>query len=137
MFSLSLYSVSLREDLFSEALGEIPLDFGKLFVKGEVFGQGLSGPTQVVATFIAKGAVRLTGVPARRAQKFQLGSTLLAELGSLSVLEVAASAFHLSPLLARKRTVDFRWSHEVEKRAELQARWARRFGIRYCDVNLL
>ena len=33
---LSLYSVPLREDLFSQAAGEILLDLGKLFIKGEV-----------------------------------------------------------------------------------------------------
>jgi hypothetical protein len=34
---LSFYPLSLSEDLFREATGEILLDLGKLFIEGEVF----------------------------------------------------------------------------------------------------
>ena len=37
MSPLSFYAVSLRQDLFCQATGEILLDLGKLFIKGEIF----------------------------------------------------------------------------------------------------
>jgi hypothetical protein len=97
----------LRQDLFGEAGGKVLLNLGELFAKGKFFLDRFSGPFEVMAAFVAKGAIRVAGMPARRAYTVQPGTTILTELGSFSVFEVAVCAFHRFPPVGKKRNGGF------------------------------
>jgi hypothetical protein len=101
---LSFYAVSLRKDLFCEATGEILLDLGKLFVKGEVFWQdGGNGSAQIVPAFHTKVAIRGYAPGAFRAGEFELFAALFAELGTIRQLDLALWAIHGFPHQAMER----------------------------------
>ena len=81
---LSLYSVPLREDLFSQAAGEILLNLGKLFVKGEVFWQDECAAVRSDCGRTLRRICNLgwIGGVAVGADHFQLGAAFPAEFHS-------------------------------------------------------
>jgi hypothetical protein len=87
---LSLYSVSLRQDLFCEATREIPLDLGKLLIKGEVFwGGSFSGGSQIVAACATKFSIGGNLGRTIGADQFQSSAAFFTELHSLSIIKIA------------------------------------------------
>ena len=95
---LSLYAVSLREDLLSQSTGQILLNLGKLFIKGEVFRKGGDRRRgQVVAALAAKLFVRQILRRALGAEQQELFTTFGAKLPCFSVFCLALRALHGFP----------------------------------------